>query len=226
MKKAIIVLSLILLLAFYVLLGLLGLVRLPGQGHCRDCLNHFRTRNWRNWEEMKHALGNHYLFPTYLPEVTERSLHVSKRPGINSGSRNRSNDELFFGYSVFYHGGRNDDAIVISAIDIERMDDDLPLSDYAMYESSLYERVRFNEHTVTLGGIDIEFFSVYGTFIPPDVNPDEWNTYHPRTGRIVHYTFTIDTVIYVMSWIQYDVEDKYADDEQREGMLRVAKSII
>jgi len=29
-----------------------------------------------------------------------------------------------------------------------------------------------------------------------------------------------------MSWNQYNVEDKYADDEQREEMLKVAKSII
>ena len=86
----------------------------------------------------------------------------------------------------------------------------------------------FNEHTVTIGGIDIEFVSFYSVFSPDGEhpNPDEWYRYNARNGKAVLYTFKIGTVTYEMSWVRHNVEDKYADDEQREGMLRVAKSII
>ena len=59
-------------------------------------------RVWESWEEMKEVLGDHYLFPTYLPEVTEQSEHVNKRSDFNNVPRDSNSDELFFGYGVSY----------------------------------------------------------------------------------------------------------------------------
>ena len=33
-------------------------------------------RVWESREEMREVLGDHYLFPTYLPGVAERSEHI------------------------------------------------------------------------------------------------------------------------------------------------------
>jgi len=185
-------------------------------------------RVWESWAEMQEVLGDHFLYPTYLPEVAMRSEHILKISDYNHVPRHAESTALFFGYYVIYRGDPKDDFMFISAFDVERMNNNLswPFSDYAAHEDLLHERERFNNYIVTAGGIDISFFSVYGTFIPMGESSDEWNIYHPQTARIVHYTFTIDTVTYEMSWVQHDVDDKYADDAQREGMLRVATSII
>ena len=179
-------------------------------------------RVWESWGEMKEVLGDHYLYPTYLPEATERSEHVFLGSGYNSINRELDAEELFFGYYAFYHSNDRDDSISIRATDYGRWNDEFVPRSPGTLESSGY----FNKHTVTIGGIDIQFSSHYSTFIPPDISLDEWNIYHPRNARMVYYSFEIGTVTYFMHWTQFNVEDKYADDEQREGMLRVAKSII
>ncbi|MCL2355911.1 MAG: hypothetical protein FWC70_01970 [Defluviitaleaceae bacterium] len=188
-------------------------------------------RVWWSWDEMKEGLGDHYLYPTYLPEVAERSERVSMRSDYNVGSRNRESDELFFGYSVRFSGDWQDDVIYIGAEDGERrnsvFDNARLRPDYAerremLLEEIFYERTWFNEHTVTVGGIDIAFNSLYEVYRPsPFEHADRALNRHT-----IGYTFTIDTVTYWMSWVQLNVEDKYADDEQREVMLRVAVSII
>ena len=177
------------------------------------------------------VLGDHYLYPTYLPEAAERSEHVSMGSSFNAGSRNRESDELFFGYFVRFHSGGRNDTISIGASDSERRNvvfDNWPrVPDYAEREQRLLEemfseRIQFNEHIVTIGGVDITFNSLYEVHRPrPPANP-----YHPQNRRTVYYAFTIDTVTYTMTWVQFDVEDKYADDELHEAMLRVATSII
>jgi len=190
-------------------------------------------RVWQSWDEMKEVLGDHYLYPTYLPEFAQQSEHQSMRSWFNNIDRELGADELFFGYAISYRGGSKDDSLAINATDFGRRSsayDDLmqALADAnAPYiEPQIYER--FNEYTVTVGGIEISFFSIYTTIPPPEwtTNPDEWHTYHPRNSRRVHFVFAIDAVTYEAVWIQYNVEDKYADNEQRDGLLRVAKSII
>jgi len=189
-------------------------------------------RVWESWEEMKEVLGDHYLYPTYLPEAAKQSRISNQRSWFNSNNRELSADELFFGYVArFWNGNTMDDFIEITATDYGKMN---PMNRHRHVPRSLnFPAVlenpeRFNEHTVTIGGADIEFFTLYGTLPPPEGTTDleQWHTYHARNARIVYYTFTIDTVTYFMQWSQYNVEDKYADDEQREGMLRVARSII
>ena len=218
-------------------------------------------RHWESWEEMKEVLGDHYLYPTYLPEFTARSEHAFKHSDFNNVPRDSKSDELFFGYFVRFSGDWQNDSMFISVADSERNNSvfdalerdeiirrygDLPeeellrklelrrLEQRTQRDNLLHERERFNEHVVAAGGIDILFFSVYGLLRPYPLPPppreqdflDEWYRYHPRNVRIVHGTFTIDTITYEIEWSQYNVDDKYADDEQREGMLRVAKSII
>ena len=190
-------------------------------------------RVWASWEEMKEVLGDHYLYPTYLPEATERSENPLLQSRHTRGGRERDADELFFGYFALFPGAdRMGDEITIQAVDFERRNTVAPLSPilllYVPFDARFQVEDRFNEHTVTIGGVDIEFVSFYADFSPDEhhPNPDEWFRCNPRNGRAVLYIFTIDTVTYRMSWIQNNVEGKYADDEQREGMLRVARSII
>ena len=192
-------------------------------------------RVWESWEEMKEVLGDHYLYPTYLPEVTQRSEYIFKLSDYNGVPRDRMSNELFSGYMAFFSGGnRMDDSITIQATDFERINyipvprasDIIPF--LVPFDGRFQDSYRFNEHIVTIGGIDIEFVSLYTVSPPPIWNPDpdEWFRYYLQNGRAVLYTFKIDNVTYRMSWVQNEVKDKYADDEQREGMLRVAKSII
>ena len=185
-------------------------------------------RVWESWEEMKEVLGDHYLYPMYLPEYTARSRQFFKISHYNHHDRNWKPDELFFGYiAVFWSGNTMDDFIEIRATDYGRRNRESGNRSLD-FPATLENPARFNEHTVTIGGIDIEFFTLYGTLPPPQgtTELEQWHTYHARNTRVVYYSFTIGTVTYFMQWSQYDVEDKYADDEQREGMLRVAKSII
>ena len=196
-------------------------------------------RVWQSREEMKGALGDHYLYPTHLPETTLRSDDVFKSSWYNPIPRDSKSGELFFGYSVYYYSDWPNDRIFIRATDYGRM-----IQHYSRYNTAsdippltptivpgdirFQSNDRFNEHTVTIGGIDIKFTSFYALSPLPEgqIDPDEWFRYRARNGRAVLYEFKIDTVIYRMSWTQNNVEDKYADDEQREGMIRVAKSII
>ena len=190
-------------------------------------------RVWQSWEEMKEVLGDHYLYPTYMPEVTQRSEHVFRDSYYNLVPRDSSSDELFFGWSVYYHSDWRDDSISIFATDDGRKNVIWPSNNPfpVRIHSFIRESDRFNEHTVTIGGIDIEFTSFFATVPPPEWwhhTPDEWYKNHARTARAVIYVFEIDTVTYEMQWVQYDVdvEDRYDDEAQREGMLRVATSII
>jgi len=174
-------------------------------------------RVWQSWEEMKEVLGDHYLYPTYLPEVAMGSENPSLSSWYENPDRTLHSDELFCGYLAFFPiNNRTNDSIAMQVTDYERQTFVMPrLSDLPSYHDRFRHGERFNEHTVTIGGVEIEFSSFYVAFHP-----------QARRGRAVLCTFTIDTVTYRMSWVQYDVEDKYADDEQREGMLRVARSII
>jgi len=185
-------------------------------------------RVWESWEEMKEVLGGHYLYPTYLPEFAVQSENPFLVSWYNDMGRELDADELFHGYSAEFRCVRQNASIFISATDFEKVNNNLirpPFSDSA-YETALPERERFNEHIATLNGIDISFFSVYGTFTFSARSPEEQSTYYHQNARIVHCAFKIDTVDYRISWVQYDVDDKYADDAQREGLLRVATSII
>jgi len=190
-------------------------------------------RVWASWEEMKEVLGDHYLYPTYLPEVTALSERPSMRSWFNNIDRASDADELFFGYSALFLGNdRMSDTIIISATDFERQGFVIPRSpDSPPFLVPLHGRFqeehRFNEHSVIIGDIDIAFTSFFAYF-PPDrtVDPDEWFMHYARNGRAVLYTFIIDTVTYEMSWVQFNVEDGHDDSKQRDGMLRVAMSII
>ena len=185
-------------------------------------------RVWEGWEEMKEVLGDHYLYPTYLPEVVERNENPFLHSWYNSSDRKLDADELFYGYSTsFWSLGRTSYSITIQGRDFERQRFTIPTSAPVPRDGRFQENDRFNEHTVTIGGVDIEFVSFYAEFPPEGTSdPDEWLRYQLLNGRAILYSFKIGTVTYEMSWIQYNVEDKYADDEQREAMLRVARSII
>jgi len=186
-------------------------------------------RAWASWEEMKEVLGDHYLYPTYLPDIAglkERPVRTSWYRDIDT---TLDADELFYGYSVMYWGDRKDDRIYISATDGERRGVRYPPwpGRYAPFEDLLHEGERFNENTVTVGGIAVSFFSAYGALPPPDWTTDpDWHAYRPHNARIVNYTFTIGAVTYEMSWVQFNVEDGHDDSEQQAEMLRVATSII
>jgi len=185
-------------------------------------------RVWDSWEEMKAVLGDHYLYPTYLPEYAEWSKQSTLRSWYNNSNRRLHADELFFGYVArFWSGDTSDDFIEISATDYERMNAE-PLPRSLDFPAPLRNRERFNDHIVTIGGVDINFFTLYGVFFAFDghPDPDDQHHYHTRNARVVYYTFTIDSITYFMQWSQYNVDDKYADDAQREEMLRVATSII
>jgi len=205
----------------------LGKTQIPGGGVRK------LYRVWQSWDEMKEVLGDHYLYPTYLPEFTQWSEQPFMRSWFNSTDRELGADELFYGYDVSYWGGRKDDIFGISATDYGRrrsIFDDImqSLEDFNSLhgEPLLYER--FNSHAVIIGGIEIIFFSMYRTLTPPQgtTDLDAWYTYQPRNYRRVHFAFTIDAVTYEASWTQHNIEDRYADDESREGLLRIAKSII
>ncbi|MCL2355912.1 MAG: hypothetical protein FWC70_01975 [Defluviitaleaceae bacterium] len=190
-------------------------------------------RVWASWEEMKEVLGDHYLYPTYLPAVTALSERPSMRSWFNNVDRTLVADELFHEYlAVFPGNDRMSDEITISATDLERRRFVIPRSpDFppvlVPFNGGFQEEHRFNEHIVTIDDINIEFVSFFAVFSPEGTfDRDEWFRYHPRNGRAVLYTFIIDTVTYEMSWVQFNVEDSHDDSEQREGMLRVATSII
>ena len=184
-------------------------------------------RVWESWAEMKEVLGDHYLYPTYLPEVADHSERPILRSWFIGGDREGDADELFFGYSASFRSEEGDNSILIRVIDIERRRG--PWAHLGILYDMFKDSPRFNEHIVTKNGVDITFASYFAIPPPPDwwySTSDEWYKYHARNGRAILYSFKIGTVTYEMSWVQFNVEDKYADDEQREGMLRVARSII
>jgi len=183
-------------------------------------------RVWESWDEMKEVLGDHYLYPTYLPEYTRQSKQTSKQSEYNDVPRDSAADELYYRYLVYYTSGNTmDDFMGISATDHNRKNVAPPPNLGSPRERHDYEQ--FHEHTVTVDDVDIEFYSSYETLpLQEGFDPDEWFEHHARNARTVSYSFQINTVTYTMSWVQYNVEDKYADDEQREEMLKVAKSII
>jgi len=190
-------------------------------------------RVWESWEEMLEVLGECYLFPTYLPEFTSRSANVSKMSWYNPAPRDGISDMWHFEYFVHYLGDSSDDRLFISATDLKRRDgilDDILRSLQSLGDFIIDEPLieRFNEHTISIGGVDIAFYSVYNTLLPPQwiTDYDEWRAHHPQNMRRVYSTFTIDAVTYGVIWTQFNIEYKYADDEQREGLLRVATSII
>jgi len=190
-------------------------------------------RVWESWDEMKEVLGDHYLYPTYLPEYAGRSKQATLRSYYNHIDRDLEADKLFHGYTVLYSGGSSkDDLIFIRANDgkrqnyVETYPSDLPPF-VVPYDGRFQDSDHFYERIVTVGSIDIEFIIFYGEFSPDEgFDPDEWYEHHARNGRAVLYSFQIDTVTYTMTWTQYNVDDKNAYDEQREEMLKVAKSII
>jgi len=186
-------------------------------------------RVWASWEEMKEVLGDHYLYPAYLPEAIKRDEHVFKFSDYNFVPRDSDSDTLFFGYGVHYHSNRQNDSIFISATDENRNAHQPSNVMFPVpFHGRFQESDRFDEHAVTIGDIDVEFASFYAVFPPPDgeSNPDVWFRHHARNGRAILYTFEIDAVTYKMSWVQFNVEDKHDDNELREAMLRVARSII
>jgi len=154
-------------------------------------------RVWHSWEDMKEVLGDYLLFPTYLPEVTEQSRYVFKTSDFSRRPRRPWRfGEVYIQYEVHiqyfdtYLENRMSDSMYIAAFNVNRTNIDTSiLLSSEFHERFLHDSRKFNEHTITIGGIDIAFFSVYGTF-----------GRYLRNARIVHYTFKIDNVLYVMSW--------------------------
>jgi len=200
-----------------------------------SCAPGLPYRVWESWDEMKETLGDHYLYPTYLPEFTKtRSVILVSNYNyypLIPWAIGVSGDKQYFGYWSDYWGeyisdGLSTDTFRFNACDYERVrerTDETSMSFSAEPFVHRYDYEVFNEITETLDGIDIMFVTKY-------VNPMEHRdiaTDIPMSNRrSVFIDFKLDGISYSAVITQYDIEEKYADDEPREELLKVAKSII
>ena len=184
---------------------------------------------WADWDEMKEALGDHYLYPTYLPECTEVSEYLYLQSDYNYNPLNPKGDgtydpqtypedDPYYGYWASFSS--NVGSVNFVACDYGKMKSGThePVSKSFMYDG--YET--FHEITESINGIEVNFVTKYveAGFTPTNIPTS--------SGRIVFAEFEYNGIAYSARLTQYDVgvDDKYADGEVKEELLTVATSII
>lgn len=187
--------------------------------------NSMPYRVWKDWDEMKEVLGDDYLYPTYLPECTKGKVvflasmynYYPTNPDGTDRRLDPDDPDLYYSYNAAYHSSDySNDRFYFTAIDYNRYREgwSSTTSDNDYYEV-------FHVIIETLNGIDVEFRTRYREYI----NENSADSIIPNT-MIVSAIFTYNDITYGTNITQFDVEDKYADSEQREELIKVAKSII
>ena len=207
MKKAIIALALILCTLFTA---------------CAPA-NSVPYKVWADWDEMKEALGDRYLYPTYLPECTETSEDIflasdynyypTNPDGTWSHPLSLNDPDLYFGYGVSYNSNNAEINFSFYVCDYEKRR-------VASTATSPFGLEIFHEITELVNGTEVNFVTKY-------VDASFSITSIPEPNRrVVCADFSNNGITYSMSISQYGVDDKYADDVPKEELLKVAKSII
>jgi len=196
-----------------------------------SCASGLPYRVWESWDEMKETLGDHYLYPTYLPEfIDEQSVHLESwynfYPINPDGSYipynpTQDNEAMFYGYwAMCWVDSTDPYSLRFNACDYEIKRDKTSISFInspnivGNYDEILYET------TELISNIAVEIVTKYAGSRESSVG------YIVPNKRTVFIDFEFNSIVYSAIITQRDVTNKYADDEHRDELLKIAKSII
>lgn len=154
---------------------------------------------WDDFEQMKIDIGDHFLYPTYIPKEIDNIICQS---WYNSTLFKERAKEPYYGYYCYAYTNSGYPIFSLSAND--------PSLDRTIEEGSTttYKREVIESWTEKIMGIEVSITTVYSG---------------GRTTRIV---FEFDGISYGTGYESDNGSDKYTDPVQLEELLKVVTSII
>lgn len=154
-------------------------------------------KTWEEFEQMKKDVGDHFLYPTYIPD----GLSLTSESWYNSTLFKERAKNPYYGYTS-YAFDESKCLFCVRAIDPK-------LKKSAVGDSTqTYEYETIESWTEDLMGIELSISTIY-------------------TGvRVTSVKFEINSISYSTSYQSEEDASKNTDPVQLEELLKVAKSII